>query len=276
MGVLKVPQRGQRLSSADIRQVFQCSVYGGMNRSLRTNTLVLISNHVKSIYDDRWIDGILHYTGMGQVGNQNLKSAQNRTLAESSANGIEVHLFEVFKPREYLYQGRVALAGPTYLERQPDSTGNDRDVVVFPLMLLDGDSPCLVSQSEYENFTRERERRVKRLSTEELRRRALRARQDPGKRDVKGTYYNRDENVAGYTKRRANGRCDLCGESAPFMHKNGDPYLESHHVVWLKHGGPDTIENTVALCPNCHRRMHILDSDGDKKRLIEKIKSYGG
>ncbi len=34
-------------------------------------------------------------------------------------------------------------------------------------------------------------------------------------------------------------------------------------------------DGKVALCPNCHRRMHILDSESDRKKLIEKALSYG-
>jgi 5-methylcytosine-specific restriction protein A len=41
-------------------------------------------------------------------------------------------------------------------------------------------------------------------------------------------------------------------------------------VTWLSAGGADTIENTVALCPNCHRKMHVLDAKGDRKKLRKK------
>ena len=43
--------------------------------------------------------------------------------------------------------------------------------------------------------------------------------------------------------------------TAPFARADGDAYLATHHVVWLAQGGSDTVENTVALCPNCHRKM---------------------
>lgn len=82
-----------------------------MRRSKRTNTLVIVSNHVESVYDDRWINDVLHYTGMGQVGPQSLEFNQNRTLSESPTNGVAVHLFEVFTKRVYTYIGEVVLAG---------------------------------------------------------------------------------------------------------------------------------------------------------------------
>jgi len=51
---------------------------------------------------------------------------------------------------------------------------------------------------------------------------------------------------------------------APFNKKNGDPYLETYHVIWLAEGGDDSIENTVSLCPNCHRKMHVVNSKADR------------
>ena len=78
--------------------------------------------------------------------------------------------------------------------------------------------------------------------------------------------------VAAYTKIRAAGICQLCGQPAPFKDKDGEPFLENHHLVWLSRGGTDTIDNTVALCPNCHRKMHILDLQEDIDKLIRIAK----
>ena len=41
---------------------------------------LITPGEIKSIYEDRWIDDILHYTGMGMVGNQSLQFAQNKKL----------------------------------------------------------------------------------------------------------------------------------------------------------------------------------------------------
>jgi|JI10StandDraft_1071094.scaffolds.fasta_scaffold610649_1 5-methylcytosine-specific restriction enzyme A len=85
---------------------------------------------------------------------------------------------------------------------------------------------------------------------------------------VETTVFVRDQTVSEYAKRRANGRCDLCGENAPFSDSQGRPYLECHHIVWLANGGLDTIDNTCALCPNCHRKMHVVGSKKDIKILL--------
>lgn len=80
----------------------------------------------------------------------------------------------------------------------------------------------------------------------------------------------RSAKVAAYVKERANGICQLCNKPAPFYNKTGEPFLECHHVVWIARGGIDEISNAVALCPNCHRKMHILDIDGDVQYLKKK------
>lgn len=112
-------------------EIFKCAPQGGMRRSHRTNTLVLISDRTK-LYQDIKKNGVYYYTGMGQVGDQELKS-QNKTLAESKTNGVTVHFFEVLKPRQYTYRGVVELANEPYIDTQEDINGNMRKVWIFPL-----------------------------------------------------------------------------------------------------------------------------------------------
>jgi len=82
----------------------------------------------------------------------------------------------------------------------------------------------------------------------------------------------RDIYISEYAKRRAKGKCQLCMKPAPFANKEGEPYLESHHIEWLSKGGRDSIENVVALCPNCHRKMHVLNDENDVERLKQSAK----
>jgi hypothetical protein len=84
-------------------------------------------------------------------------------------------------------------------------------------------------------------------------------------------YYQRKAIVAEYAKRRANGICQLCLQRAPFIDKRERPYLEAHHVIWLSQSGNDIPENTAAVCPNCHRKMHVLNIDSDRERILSII-----
>jgi hypothetical protein len=66
---------GDTINNSQLTDIFKCSPQGGMRRSRRTNTLVIVSDHTRGIYEDRWIDDILHYTGMGLEGDQRISGA---------------------------------------------------------------------------------------------------------------------------------------------------------------------------------------------------------
>lgn len=69
--------------------------------------------------------------------------------------------------------------------------------------------------------------------------------------------YRRNPDVIAETLIRANGNCGCCHREAPFARAtDGTPFLEVHHRIPLSEGGDDTVENAIALCPNCHRWMH--------------------
>lgn len=255
-------QPGSILNNEELCSIFSCSTQGGMRRSHTTNTLVIVSNHIKSIYDDRWMGDTFHYTGMGTKGDQSLDFAQNKTLTESNNNGISVHLFEVFVEKEYSYIGQVKLSVKPYFEKQPAEDGLIRDACVFPLRLEDGKSPIINKEYSQKAFET-KARKAKKLSNEEVEHRAKSAKKKVGTRNTVSQQHERDPWVAEHAKRIANGICQLCQNPAPFKNKAGEPYLETHHIVWLAKGGEDTIKNTVALCPNCHRKMHVQNDDRD-------------
>lgn len=68
-------------------------------------------------------------------------------------------------------------------------------------------------------------------------------------------------------KRRANGICELCGGVLDYKDSGGKPYLEAHHIVPLADDGADDLSNMAALCPNCHRKMHVVNAPEDVKKL---------
>ena len=88
-----------------------------MNRSHKTGTLALISNQVKSLFQDRFDGDVIHYTGEGQLGDQKL-TKQNKVLFESGSKGVAVHFFEILESLIYTYLSQVELAGKPYQELQ--------------------------------------------------------------------------------------------------------------------------------------------------------------
>lgn len=79
--------------------------------------------------------------------------------------------------------------------------------------------------------------------------------------------YERNPFVVAEVLARANGVCERCKTDAPFRRKkDGSPYLEVHHKTRLADGGEDTIDNAVALCPNCHRDLHF----GEQNKALHR------
>ena len=120
---------------------------------------------------------------------------------------------------------------------------------------------------------------------EDLRRRAIEASQtsqadetdQPDDRPVETTTrevisYHRSTAVREYVLARADGHCEACDEEAPFVSSTGEPYLHAHHVDELSGGGDDAPENVIALCPNCHYRVHHgRDGEQFNRRLAEQL-----
>jgi len=257
---------GSNYSNNDICNAFLCSPQGGMRRSHKTNTLVLVANHVKSIFDDRWDGDIMYYTGMGLRDDQSLNFMQNKTLSESRVNGVDIHFFEVLDEAVYTYQGQVELVDNPVQEQQDDEDGNSREVYLFPLMRKDRTTP-VIPKRELDKTFETKVRRESRRSLEELKTEASKSTAIPGSRVTTSTSYQRNPAVKAYTLKRADGVCELCEQDAPFKNKSGKPYLEVHHIKQLADDGYDNIENTVALCPNCHKKMHYLGLESDIKKL---------
>ena len=266
---MKIHQ-GQILLNKELCEIFECSSQGGMRRSYKTNSLILVSNHVKSIYDDKWKGDILHYTGMGTKGDQSLSFMQNPTLNESGTNNVEIHLFEVFEKKKYFYQGQVKLKSKPYQERQTDENGDSRSVWMFPLELINN-TPARIDYKTIESLGNLKEKKTSKIDLNRLKEMVEnQPKSTPSKRTTISETYERDEKIVRYALERSGGFCQLCEKPAPFKKKNGTPFLEVHHIDFLSNGGDDSSDNVSALCPNCHRKMHALAIQSDISKLKSK------
>jgi predicted HNH restriction endonuclease len=91
------------------------------------------------------------------------------------------------------------------------------------------------------------------------------------------TQYARDPKVKACVLNNANGTCERCDQPAPFQGPDGRPFLEVHHVHTLADGGADTVHNSVAICPNCHRALHYAaDAKTMIVELYNKVARLGG
>ena len=128
-----------------------------------------------------------------------------------------------------------------------------------------------IAEMDIVKVEKKEEKELEKISIEDLRKLAEKASKNCSKKiiNVATRQYQRNPIIAEYVKRRAKGICNLCGKEAPFLVK-GKPYLECHHIIPLSEGGEDNINNTVALCPNCHRKMHALKLKEDIEKLSLK------
>jgi 5-methylcytosine-specific restriction enzyme A len=196
-------------------------------------------------YGDRYrSDGAFEYFGEGQVGDMQFQRG-NRAIAEHSALGKSLLLFR--QTAGGLRFENEMVCESHHIERAPDRNGTDRNAIVFELRPLE----AIREAAEVEEP-------APTISLSELRQRALSAATisthvvTTGLRNA----YQRSKDVRNYVLARAKGNCEGCALPAPFFRSNGTPYLEPHHLRRISDGGPDHPAHVIALCPNCHRRVH--------------------
>lgn len=74
--------------------------------------------------------------------------------------------------------------------------------------------------------------------------------------------YRRNPAVAAEALRRANFKCEIDVRHQTFVSSaKNKPYVEAHHLIPFSNQGTytfslDVTANIVALCPNCHKRLH--------------------
>ena len=215
-------------------------------------------------YSDGWRpDGIFAYTGEGQHGDMEFVRG-NRAIRNHLADGRDLLLFEATKTKgTYRFRGCFGSAG-WETQKAPDKDGISRDAIIFHLVPI----------SEIETNTAEPLESPDSTKTlEELRLGALAATEAPQvpPKDSRRAYFKRSAAVKFYVLARAAGHCESCGKPAPFLRKNGSPYLEPHHILRLADEGPDHPRWVGAVCPSCHREIHH-GVDGHAKNLTLKQK----
>ena len=148
---------------------------------------------------------------------------------------------------------RVAVAS---LQVEIVSCGQDRHVLAgVPLRRGDVSDPA----DELRAYERDLYLRAKEAlsDTDARRARLAKAPKQPQAVAATTTLYVRNPDVVAEVLYLASGRCNRCRQDAPFLRRDGTPYLEVHHIVPLSHGGIDAVENAEAVCPNCHRKAHF-------------------
>lgn len=274
-------------SNSQIMDIFKVSNSGGIRFSTKTRSLVIFSFHhnvsQKDVpYQDFWENNTLHYTGQGKEGNQEL-TRNNKKIVEAQQDEITIHLFESFIKGENIYRGIVHLSKKPYQVNELDANHNYRLVYKFPLTLKSDNRELPLSI--FHNLEIQQDKSIQKLSYSKLYELAQETsrsnhqfhKHNPNNkaslRPVNTILFERSRYIANYVKSIAEGYCSLCDQYAPFLDKNNQPFLHAHHITYLSDGGEDTIENCIAVCPNCHAKIHALNDPKDKEILLNKVRN---
>jgi 5-methylcytosine-specific restriction protein A len=240
-------------------------VYGGQGQggistpSKHAIVIIFTSDAGESYgYQDQFRpDGTFWYTGEGQVGDMEMLRG-NAAVRDHQKAGKQLHLFEYIKKAHVRYIGQAQCVG-YHIEQRPDRECNTRNAIIFHIALLpDPTSAVNKPRDHYAGASKP----SRNLSLSELRALALQAaKESASKEQVAKNISVRSESTRLYALKRSKGICEGCTAPAPFQGKEG-PFLEVHHLHRLSDGGPDHPATVIALCPNCHRRVHF-SKDGD-------------
>lgn len=85
----------------------------------------------------------------------------------------------------------------------------------------------------------------------------------------------RDQNVGELALIEAEYKCEVDSSHVTFLRDDGEQFMEKHHLMPMEfyyefERSIDHQSNIVALCPTCHRRIHLGPS-ADRKALLEVL-----
>lgn len=237
----------------DIHAKYSGQQQGGIITPSQHPLVIIITGEegLEHGYADRTRDdGAFEYFGEGQVGDMVMQRG-NLAIASHAADSKSLLLFQ--KTAEGLRFLGEMVYDKHHTERAPDRERNQRDAIVFELRPLSAivettDEPAQAEPAK---------------GLEQLRALAKAAVAPSNRTSSVRNVYQRSRDVRTYVLARASGNCEGCKSSAPFIRKDGTPYLEPHHIRRVSDGGPDDPSFVIALCPNCHRRVHAGQDGAD-------------
>jgi 5-methylcytosine-specific restriction enzyme A len=219
-------------------------------------------------------DGSWIYFGQGRKGDQNPNKKGNAMLISGERS---ILLFETREPdasqiriqgsykKKYIFKGEFLPLGHDIIR---PSSGPRKGLATIRIELAPvvADIGFLLNAKEKANEPSLRMRRDKILA------RQMTEEGNSTKRKIQTTIYERSIEIREYALNRAGGICEMCNKHAPFVKKDGSPFLEVHHIKRLADYGDDKIENVIGICPNCHREAHHgKRRDELAKSMLEKV-----
>lgn len=201
-------------------------------------------------YPNEWIesDQKLKYYMYSNKGQFKKDYKYNQAILNSIETKTPIYVFQKEGTR-LLLKGIYK-----YDSDHENSADGSRYFILKKINTLNTDQ--IMTEKEYENETHKRVKGAQSSSSKDRDNRLKAAAKIPGKVTTTSTQYKRNPDVIAEVLERANGICEKCDKPAPFLRRDLTPFLEVHHEVPLSEEGEDTVENAVAICPNCHREYH--------------------
>jgi len=95
--------------------------------------------------------------------------------------------------------------------------------------------------------------------------------EDMARKDrIESGVFRRDPLLTELLKEYFDFKCIFCSSS--IERDEGNPYIESHHIIHLSDSGLDTADNIAIVCPNCHKTFHF-GKKSQKEKLMEMFKA---
>jgi 5-methylcytosine-specific restriction protein A len=257
---------GQVYRRRDLHDRYGGQQQGGISTPSRHNLIFLFTGDAgqQHGYHDQWsADEIFLYTGEGQKGDMQYVSG-NRAIRDHARDGKDLHLFKQDRKAYVRYIGQMVCTGAHY-ENAPDTDDVLRKAIVFELTPIE----------EFNQLQEAKDPELLSLAQESLatlRQKALDQSVDAvTPQERKSVWRRRSTAIRIYVLKRASGNCEGCHATAPFKRPDGEPYLEPHHIRRLSDGGPDHPRWVIALCPNCHRRVHHAHDASDYNEQLSDV-----
>jgi 5-methylcytosine-specific restriction protein A len=224
--------------------------------------------------DTQHEDGSWTYYGQGKSGDQNPAGKANAMLVSGQKS---ILLFETREPsavearKQGSYKKRYVFKGdfiPDGYDLFRPEQGPRKGLLTIRVKLIPADE---ATDEPIAPGAQKPEDRI------ELRQRIL-SRQEGAEKTITrkqtSSVFERDREIRAYALLRAGGKCEYCEKDAPFIKKDGKPFLEVHHILRLADFGDDKIENVIGICPNCHREAHYgFESSVIQKVMLLKVQS---
>lgn len=260
---------GKKYNRWELHDVFGGQRYRGIATPAEDPFVFIFTGKSGEDYgyeDDFLADDTFIYTGEGAEGDMSMTDG-NKAIRNHRDEGEEIYLFE-----DTEYPWIVTYVGEfEYIDHQWDTLRDKqqekRDAIRFQLRPVGGThieiedgSPTSLSKGDLFE-------KAKQSSPTKS---AGTPRNSPSSASS-GRSYPRSEVVKKFALKEADGICQGCGEEAPFIDESGMPFLEVHHLHRRSDGGPDDPENVLAICPNCHRRVHHGEKGNEYNRQLIEV-----